>query len=91
VSGSDSWNTTIHSGGKYAEAQPSDDIIDMAYRAQSQFDLSYTTVDIAETEDGPVCFEVSAFGGFKGAHEGLGLNMAKEYADYVIQTLSTAS
>ncbi len=91
VSGSDSWNTTIHSGGKYAEAQPSDDIIDMAYRAQSQFDLSYTTVDIAETEDGPVCFEVSAFGGFKGAHEGLGLNMAKEYADYVIRTLSTAS
>lgn len=82
-----SWNTTINSGGKYAEAHPSQAIIDMAQHAQAQFDLSYTTVDIAETDDGPVCFEVSAFGGFKGAQEGLGLNMASEYADYVIQQL----
>lgn len=87
VSGNTSWNTTINDGGKYAEAHPSAEIIDMAQRAQSQFDLSYTTVDIAETEDGPVCFEVSAFGGFKGAYDGLGLNMAKEYAQYVIQQL----
>lgn len=87
VSSGNSWNTTIHSGGKYAKADPSDEIIEMAYMAQSQFNLSYTTVDIAETEDGPVCFEVSAFGGFKGAKEGLGLDMAKQYAHYVIDTL----
>lgn len=88
VANGDSWNTTIHSGGKYAEVQPSDEIIEMARKAQDQFDLSYTTVDIAETDDGPVCFEVSAFGGFKGAQEGLGLNMAKRYTDYVIQQLT---
>lgn len=87
VSSGNSWNTTIHSGGKYAEAHPSDEIIEIARKAQSQFDLSYTTVDIAETEEGPVCFEVSAFGGFKGVHEGLGVDMATQYADYVIETL----
>lgn len=59
----------------------------MAYQAQSVFDLSYTTVDIAETDAGPVCFEVSAFGGFKGAKEGLKLNMAARYAAYVIDQL----
>lgn len=91
VSSGNSWNTTIHSGGKYAEAHPSDEIIEMAYTAQSQFDLSYTTVDIAETEEGPVCFEVSAFGGFKGAYEGLGLDMATQYAHYVIETLNAST
>ncbi|QKI89873.1 GAK system ATP-grasp enzyme [Thiomicrorhabdus xiamenensis] len=87
VANGDSWNTTIHSGGKYAEVKPSQEIIDMAQKAQAQFDLSYTTVDIAETDQGPVCFEVSAFGGFKGAKEGLNLNMAQAYTDYVIQDL----
>ena len=83
-----SWNTTIHSGGKYEKATPSDEIIEMAYKAQSVFNLSYTTVDIAETEQGPVCFEVSAFGGFKGAHEGLNINMAARYAQYVVAQLN---
>lgn len=83
-----SWNTTIHDGGKYAKATPSEDIIEMARQAQAQFELSYTTVDIAETEEGAVCFEVSAFGGFKGAQEGLGLDMASTYADFVIQEVS---
>jgi len=87
VGNSHSWNTTIHSGGKYAQAFPSDEIIEMAHQAQLVFDLSYTTVDIAETEQGPVCFEVSAFGGCKGAQEGLNINMAARYAAYVIEQL----
>ncbi|MBF6057853.1 MULTISPECIES: GAK system ATP-grasp enzyme [Thiomicrorhabdus] len=82
-----SWNTTIHSGGKYAAVYPPDDVIEMARKAQAQFDLAYTTVDVAETEDGYICFEVSAFGGFKGAQEGLEINMASRYTDYVINLL----
>lgn len=87
VGNQNSWNTTIHSGGKYMKVEPSADIIEMAHKAQALFDLSYTTVDIAETTDGPVCFEVSAFGGFKGAKEGIGVDMADAYADYVITDL----
>jgi ribosomal protein S6--L-glutamate ligase len=49
--------------------------------------MDYTTVDMAETEQGPVVFEVSAFGGFRGASEGLGINMAKHYVDYVLSQL----
>lgn len=88
VSKTQSWNTTIHSGGKYAEAKPSAEIIQLAQKAQQLFDLSYTTVDIAETEQGPVVFEVSAFGGFRGAREGLGVNVADMYVDYVLENLS---
>ena len=44
-------------------------------------------MDMAETEDGPVVFEVSAFGGFRGAKEGLGINVAERYVDYVLNKL----
>jgi ribosomal protein S6--L-glutamate ligase len=87
VSDKTSWNTSTDNGGKYAAAYPSDDVIEMAQRAQALFNLDFTTVDIAETPAGPVCFEVSAFGGFKGAMDGLGINIAEKYADYVIQQL----
>jgi ribosomal protein S6--L-glutamate ligase len=32
-------------------------------------------------------FEVSAFGGFRGAHEGIGVNAAGLYVEYVLQEL----
>lgn len=88
VSKSDAWNTTIHSGGHYAAYQPSDDIIEMAHKAQSLFNLDFTTVDVAETKEGPIVFEVSAFGGFRGALEGAGIDAAARYVDYVLKKLS---
>ena len=88
VSKGDAWNTTIHSGGKYAAHIPADDIIDLAQRAQAVFDMDFTTVDVAETNSGPIVFEVSAFGGFRGALEGIGIDSAALYADHVLQQLS---
>ena len=82
------WNTTIHSGGRYAGHQPDDEVIEMASRAQALFDMDFTTVDVAETVDGPVVFEVSAFGGFRGAKEGIGLDVAALYTDYVLEQLT---
>ena len=83
----DQWHTATTGGGKYAQAHPSEATIEIARRAQALFGLDFTTVDMAETDHGPVCFEVSAFGGFRGALEGLGLNMAEKYADYVLERL----
>jgi tetrahydromethanopterin:alpha-L-glutamate ligase len=60
----------------------------MATRAQALFGMDFTTVDVAETSDGPVVFEVSAFGGFRGAKEGIGLDAAARYADYVLEQLT---
>jgi ribosomal protein S6--L-glutamate ligase len=82
-----SWNTTINSGGRYERAEPSADLIALAQRAQDVFGMDFTTVDLAETEQGPVIFEVSAFGGFRGAQEGLGINAAAAYADYLLREL----
>jgi len=84
VSAGDAWNTTIHSGGRYAPASPDDAIVELARRAQAPFGMDFTTVDVAETDAGPIVFEVSAFGGFRGALEGIGLNAAERYVEHVI-------
>ncbi|MBN2705055.1 MAG: GAK system ATP-grasp enzyme [Deltaproteobacteria bacterium] len=80
-----SWNTTIASGGSYAAVDPDPAIIELARRAQAPFGLDFTCVDMAETAAGPVVFEVSAFGGFRGLQEARGLDVASLYTDYVIR------
>jgi len=84
---SDAWNTTIESGGRYAAHEPPAEQIELARKAQALFEMDFTTVDVAETDDGPIVFEVSAFGGFRGAKEGMGVDVAALYADYAIQQL----
>lgn len=90
VAKDDSWNTTIHSGGHYQAHQPAPAVIELARRAQGLFNLDFTTVDVVETDQGPVVFEVSAFGGFRGAKEALGINAARAYARYVMAQLQGA-
>jgi len=88
VSAGDAWNTTINSGGRYAACQPAEAVIELATRAQSLFQMDFTTVDVAETRDGPIVFEVSAFGGFRGASEGIGINAAQLYVEHVLAELA---
>jgi tetrahydromethanopterin:alpha-L-glutamate ligase len=89
VSGnSETWNTTINSGGRYEAYTPSNEIIEIARKAQSLFNLDFTTVDVAESESGPVVFEVSAFGGFRGAQEGANINAPLKYVNYVLDKLA---
>jgi ribosomal protein S6--L-glutamate ligase len=90
IRGEGSWNTTIYSGGRYALHEPTPEIIEMAHRAQAPFDLDFTSVDVVETREyGAQIFEVSAFGGFRGLKEGLGIDPAKRYVDYVLDRLRT--
>ncbi|TXS95776.1 GAK system ATP-grasp enzyme [Parahaliea maris] len=88
VAGGSAWDTTIHSGGKYAPFDAGPELIELGRRAQAPFGLDFTTVDIAETGSGPVVFEVSAFGGFRGAREGAGIDAAGAYADYVLKKVA---
>ena len=87
VSSDTAWSTTIYSGGRYAVHTPPDAVIELARRAQALFGMDFTTVDVAQTRDGPIVFEVSAFGGFRGAREGIGIDVAGRYVDHVINDL----
>ncbi len=87
VAQNNDWSTVIDKGGKYMAHYPDDATIALATKAQSLFKMDFTTVDVADTPAGPVVFEVSAFGGFKGAKEGLGLDVAELYADYMLREI----
>jgi len=86
----DSWNTTTNNGGTYLPYDPPQKTIDLAHKAQALFDLDFTCVDIVETEDGPLVFEVSAFGGFRGLMKANGIDAASLYAKYVVEKLDNA-
>jgi len=79
-----SWNTTTASGGKYAPYSPSPEVIELAERAQAPFGLDFTCVDVVESAAGPVVFEVSAFGGFRGIKATSNIDPALQYANYVL-------
>ncbi len=83
-----SWNTTTNSGGKYRAYSPSEETIALARKAQDLFGLDFTCVDVAETAEGPMVFEVSAFGGFRGIQTAGGMDAAALYVDYVLERIS---
>lgn len=88
VRNQDSWNTTTQDGGHYAAHEPRPELIDLARRAQALFDLDFTAVDVVDTVDeGPLVFEVSAFGGFRGLRDANQIDAAARYADYVLRCL----
>ena len=87
VRGGDSWNTTTREGGSYAGHESSAELIELAERAQSLFDLDFTAVDVVETPQGPLVFEVSAFGGFRGLKEGPQIDATEHLVRHVLGAL----
>lgn len=87
VKGKGAWNTTTRSGGHYEAFEPPADLIDLAHRAQAPFGLDFTCVDVAETPEGPIVFEVSAFGGFRGIETASGIDAARRYVQFVLERI----
>ena len=83
VRGEGAWSTVSIQGGHYECYQAPQHVIDLARRAGRPFGLDYTSVDVAEVDGEFIVFEVSAFGGFRGLHEGCGLDVATRYAEHV--------
>jgi len=88
VTKGDSWNTTTANGGTYQTVEPTTEIIDLARRSQALFNLDFTCVDVVECDTGPLVFEVSALGGFRGLKEAQNINMAEMIVEHVIERLS---
>lgn len=76
-----------HTRTRYWAYEPSPATIALADRAQALFDLDFTCVDIVESDRGPLVFEVSAFGGFRGLREANGIDAAQRYVDHVLRVL----
>ncbi len=88
VSDGNCWNTSTANGAVYQSYDPPQEIIDLAYRAQQIFGLDFTSVDIAITAEGPVVFEVSAFGGYRGLQEASGIDASERLCQHVISKVN---
>lgn len=88
VGSKDSWNTTTQDGGHYQSYEPTEEVLAIAKKARAIFDLDFCCVDIAITNLGPIVFEVSAFGGFKGMYQGLGINSASLLSEYILNKIN---
>jgi ribosomal protein S6--L-glutamate ligase len=87
VKGAGAWNTTTRSGGHYEAFDPPEELIALAHKAQAPFGLDFTCVDVAETPLGPIVFEVSAFGGFRGIETASGIDAARRYVQFVLERI----
>ena len=87
VSNGQSWNTTTANGGSYEACEPDNGVIELALRAQELFRLDFTCVDVVETVDGPMVFEVSALGGFRGLWEARRINVAGMIVHSVLESI----
>ncbi len=87
VSGDGAWNTTTNSGGHYEKADPEKSVVEIAKKAQDLFNLDFTSVDVVETPDGPLVFEVSAFGGFRGLKDTHKIDAATLFVEHVLKKL----
>lgn len=76
-----------HTRTRYCAHEPAPAVIALAQRAQAIFNLDFTCVDVVETAAGPLIFEVSAFGGFRGLQEACGIDAAARYVDHVLRVL----
>ncbi len=89
VKGEGAWNTTTRSGGHYESFEPPQELIALAHKAQEPFGLDFTCVDVAETPDGPIVFEISAFGGFRGIETASGIDAARRYVQFVLERITS--
>jgi ribosomal protein S6--L-glutamate ligase len=87
VSNGRSWNTTTANGGRYEACEPEKEVIELARQAQELFRLDFTCVDVVETVDGPMVFEVSALGGFRGLWEARRINVAGMIVHSVLESI----
>ncbi len=88
VAGRGAWLTTTAVGGRYDTCDVTPEMERLAVRAADVFGLEFTGVDLVEVSGGYLVYEVSAFGGFAGLWRSQGIDAAKQYAEYVVHTLT---
>lgn len=82
-----SWKTNIAQGGKAVPCDLTPELRELAIRAVKALGLWYGGVDIAETDEGPVIFEVNGAPDWRGLEAATGVSPAKAIVQYLIEKL----
>jgi ribosomal protein S6--L-glutamate ligase len=81
------WKTNVAQGAKVEPAPLNEELKELALKSTKALNLIYAGVDIGESKDGYVIFEVNSAPHWAGFMSATGLNPAEKIADYVISKL----
>ncbi len=90
VAAAGAWQTTIRAGGHYEPFAPDSRVSRLALEAAQPFGLDFTVVDLVQSGDDWLVYEVSAFGGFSGLWAS-GIDAASRLANYVVANIDLPS
>jgi RimK family alpha-L-glutamate ligase len=84
---SDDWKTNISNGGKAAPYTPSDEAVEMSLKASEKLGLTYTGVDIIETEDKSYVIELNSTPGWEGLQSVTDIDVTEALLDHIMTML----
>ncbi|MEM0351723.1 MAG: RimK family alpha-L-glutamate ligase [Sulfolobales archaeon] len=79
------WKTNVSQGARTETAELTEELAEVALKAAKALNLLYTGVDIGETDEGYVIYEVNATPQWEGFMRTTGINPAEYIADMVIE------
>lgn len=85
VSKDGEFRSNIELGGRGEKIQPSADVVALAEETAAALALDYCGVDVLQTKEGGVVCEVNSNAFFEGLEKTTGVNVAKKYAEYIVQ------
>lgn len=83
------WKTNVSQGARTETAELTREISEIALRAAGALNLLYTGVDLGETDEGYVVYEVNATPQWEGFTRTTGINPAEHIADMVIEIVKS--
>ncbi|PUA33281.1 MAG: hypothetical protein B7O98_02290 [Zestosphaera tikiterensis] len=81
------WKTNVSQGGKVEKAHVDSELEELSLKATKALNLDYAGVDVGESADGYVVYEVNAMPNWQGFLAGTGLNPAPKIVDHLIKKL----
>lgn len=81
------WKTNVAQGARVEKAPVDAELAELSVKATKTLKLDYAGVDVGETEDGYVVYEVNAMPNWQGFYTGTGINPAPKIVDYLLRKL----
>ena len=82
------WKTNVAQGGKARKvASLTEELRELALKSTEILGLDYSGVDIGESDEGYVIYEVNAMPNWQGFMEATGINPAKHIAEFIVRKL----
>jgi len=79
------WKTNVAQGGRMVEEPVSEEVKELALKANEAIGLFYSGVDVIESDDGPLILEVNGSPGWQALKKTTGIDVAEKIVKHMIE------